>query len=175
MITGVVLRTLSWCRLWDAMVESMTTSVAILLIVAGAKVFGKAITLYRIPQDISMAISSSVDTPGLFILLVAGVLIVMGLFMETLSMMLIMVPVLSGSVLALGLDPVWFGVFFVVMVERALITPPVGMNLYVIQAVGRAGLGEGLLGVLPFIVLMLATVVALYVWSDIALWVPFKT
>lgn len=173
-ITGVVLRTLDRHKLWRATVESMTTSAAILLIVAGAKVFGKAITLYRIPQDISMLISETVHTPGLFIIIVACVLLLMGLFMETLSMMLIMVPVLSGSVLALGLDPVWFGVFFVVMVECALITPPVGLNLYVIQAVGRAGLGEVSLGVLPFIALMLMTVVALYFWPDIALYVPFK-
>lgn len=88
-VTGVVLRTLTFARLRDAVFEAMTTSVAILLIVAGAKVFGKAITLYRIPQDISHAISSSVDSAGLFLLLVGGVLLVMGLVMEALSMMLI--------------------------------------------------------------------------------------
>ncbi|WP_321335545.1 TRAP transporter large permease [Breoghania sp.] len=173
-VTGVVLRTMTIRKLWEAIKQSMVTSVSILVIVAGAKVFGKAITLYRIPQDISMAISHAVDTPGLFILLVAGVLLLMGLFLESLSMMLIMVPVLSGSVMMLGLDPVWFGVFFVLMVECALITPPVGMNIYVIQAVGKADLGEVTIGVLPFLFLMLLSVVAVYFWPDIVLWIPFK-
>ncbi len=173
-VTCVVLRTMTLKKLWDAIKQSMVTSVSILVIVAGAKVFGKAITLYRIPQDISMAISHAVDTPGLFILLVAGVLLLMGLFLESLSMMLIMVPVLSGSVMMLGLDPVWFGVFFVLMVECALITPPVGMNIYVIQAVGKADLEEVTMGVLPFLFLMLLSVVAVYFWPDIVLWMPFK-
>ena len=173
-VTGVVLRTLTWRKLWEAIVEAMTTSVAILLIVAGAKVFGKAITLYRIPQEISMTIASSVDSTGLFVLLVAGVLLLMGLVMETLSMMLIMVPVLAGSLAVLGIDPIWFGVFFVIMVECALITPPVGLNLYVIQAVGKAGLGEISVGVVPFLALMLVTVAAIFIWPDIALWIPFK-
>ncbi len=173
-VTGLVLRTLSWAGLREATLEAMTTSVAILLIVAGAKVFGKAITLYRIPQDISMALSANVDSAGMFLLLVAGVLLVMGLVMESLSMMLIMVPVLIGSLGALGIDPVWFGVFFVIMVECALITPPVGLNLYVIQAVGKAGIGEVSMGVWPFLALMLVTALLVFLVPDIALWIPFK-
>ncbi|AXS39412.1 TRAP transporter large permease [Breoghania sp. L-A4] len=173
-VTGLVLRTLTWAGLRDATLEAMTTSVAILLIVAGAKVFGKAITLYRIPQDISMALSANVDSAVVFVLLVGAVLLVMGLVMEALSMMLIMVPVLAGSLAALGVDPIWFGVFFVVMVECALITPPVGLNLYVIQAVGRASIGEVSIGVWPFLVLMLVTVGLIFAFPDIVLWIPFK-
>ena len=82
----------------------------------------------------------------------------MGLFMEALSMLLIMVPVLAPALAALGIDPIWFGVFFVIMVECALITPPVGLNLFVIQAVGRAKLSEVALGVWPFLALMLLAV-----------------
>ena len=152
----------------------MRTSVAILLIVAGAKVFGKAIALYRIPQEISSFISATIDDPTLFIAAVAVVLLIMGLFMEALSMLLIMVPVLIGAVLGLGIDPIWFGVFFVIMVECALITPPVGLNLYVIQAVGEAKMGEVAKGVLPFLALMLLTVVLITLFKDIVLWLPFN-
>ncbi len=173
-VTGVVLRTLTWADLKDAVYDSMKTTVAILLIVAGAKVFGKAIALYRIPQDVSMFITTTFDGPTLFILAVAVVLLVMGLFMEALSMMLIMVPVLIGAVLSLGIDPIWFGVFFVIMVECALITPPVGLNLYVIQAVARASMVEVSRGVIPFLLLMLLTVVVITVFEEIALWLPFN-
>ncbi|MEZ5592991.1 MAG: TRAP transporter large permease [Gammaproteobacteria bacterium] len=173
-VTGPILRTLSWRGLQEAVIEAMVTTVAILLIVAGAKVFGKAITLYRIPQDISAFIAANINEAGMFVLVVAIVLGLMGLVLEALSMMLIMVPVLAPSLLALGIDPIWFGVFFVIMVECALITPPVGLNLYVIQAVAKASMGEVSRGVLPFLALLLATVVLIYFFPDIALYIPFK-
>lgn len=173
-ITGVILRTLTWASLKEAVVEAMTTTVAILLIVAGAKVFGRAITLYRIPQDISMFITANFAEPGLFILVVCAMLVIMGLFLEALSMLLIMVPVLAPSLVPLGIDPIWFGIFFVIMIECALITPPVGLNLYVIQAVGKAKMGEVARGVWPFLALMLLTVLLCYVFPDLVLYIPFK-
>lgn len=174
LITGVLLRTLTWQGLREAMFDSMVTTVAILLIVAGAKIFGKAITLYRIPQDISAFIGQNIDTPLAFIIVVSIVLLFMGLVFEALSMVLIMTPVLLPAAMALGLDPIWFGIFMVVMVECALITPPVGLNLYVIQSVARASLGDVSRGVLPFLLIMLLTVALLYAWPDLALYIPFK-
>ncbi|MDN3721210.1 TRAP transporter large permease subunit [Roseibium salinum] len=174
LITGLFLRTLTLKTFTEAALESMVTTVAILLIVAGAKVFGKAITLYRIPQDISVFIGQNIDTPLAFILVVSVVLLIMGLVFEALSMVLIMTPVLLPAALTLGFDPIWFGVYMVVMVECALITPPVGLNLYVIQSVARARLSEVSRGVLPFLLLMLITVAILYVWTDLALYIPFK-
>lgn len=174
LITGLFLRTLTLKTLTEAALESMVTTVAILLIVAGAKVFGKAITLYRIPQDISVFIGQNIDTPLAFILVVSVVLLIMGLVFEALSMVLIMTPVLLPAAMTLGFDPIWFGVYMVVMVECALITPPVGLNLYVIQSVARARLSEVSRGVLPFLLLMLMTVAILYVWTDLALYIPFK-
>ena len=173
-ITGVVLRTLTWQAFKEAAFEAMATTVAILLIIAGAKIFGKAITLYRIPQDISAFITGAIDTPAIFILVISIVLLIMGLVFEALSMVLIMTPVLLPSAYAMGIDPIWFGVFMVIMVECALITPPVGLNLYVIQAVAKARLGEVSRGVLPFLLLMFVTVFLLYLIPDLALYVPFK-
>ena len=173
-ITAVLLRSLTWQGFKEAVYGSMVTTVAILLIVAGAKVFGKAIALYRIPQDISAFITANIDGPILFILAISVILLLMGLVFEALSMVLIMTPVLLPSALALGFDPVWFGVYMVVLVECALITPPVGLNLYVIQSVARTTLGEVSRGVIPFLGLMLLTVVLLYVFPDIALYIPFK-
>ena len=174
LLTTLVLRSLDWNRLKQAVLDAMQTTVTIFLILAGAKLFGKAITLYRIPQDISVFISGAIDEAGLFILMVCLVLLVMGLVLEALSMLLIMMPVLYPSLGALGIDPVWFGILFVVMIECALITPPVGLNLYVIQAVGKAPMGEVAGGVWPFILLMLSTVVLIYVIPDIALYIPFR-
>ncbi|HBM13901.1 MAG TPA: C4-dicarboxylate ABC transporter permease [Rhodospirillaceae bacterium] len=173
-ITVFVLRSLSWKGFKEAVFHSMATTVAILLIIAGAKIFGKAITLYRIPQDISMFISGAIDTPLIFILVISAILLAMGLVFETLSMVLIMTPVLLPAALAMGLDPIWFGIYMVVMVECALITPPVGLNLYVIQSVARSSLGDVSRGVLPFLGLMLLIVVIMYIWPELVLYIPFK-
>lgn len=173
-ITGVLLRSLTWSRLWQAIVDSMTTTVAILVIIAGARVFGKAITLYRIPQDISVMISEQIATPPGMILLVSVVLLTMGLVFEALSMILIMTPVLLPAAMGMGFDPIWFGIYMVIMVECALITPPVGLNLYVIQSVTGATLWEVSRGTLPFLALMLAMVAGLYLVPDLALYIPFK-
>ena len=174
LLTMVILRSLSWVALKEAVVDSMRTSVTILLILGGAKIFGKAITLYRIPQDISAFITANMNETGLFILMVCLVLLVMGLVLESLSMLLIMVPVLFPSLAPLGIDPIWFGILFVVMIEVALITPPVGLNLYVIQAVGKARMGEVAAGVWPFLLMMLASVLMIYWLPEIALYIPFR-
>ncbi len=168
------LRTLSFADFCAAAFEAMVTTVAILLIVAGAKIFGKAIALYRIPQDISMFIGDHIHTPLAFILVVSAVLLLMGLVFEALSMVLIMTPVLLPAAMSLGFDPIWFGIYMVIMVECALITPPVGLNLYVIQSVANASLGDVSRGVWPFLLLMVLTVVLLYLWTDLALYIPFK-
>ncbi len=173
-IVVVFLRTLSFADFRAAAFEAMVTTVAILLIVAGAKIFGKAIALYRIPQDISMFIGDHIHTPLAFILVVSLVLLLMGLVFEALSMVLIMTPVLLPAAMSLGFDPIWFGIYMVIMVECALITPPVGLNLYVIQSVASASLSDVSRGVWPFLMLMVLTVILLYLWTDLALYIPFK-
>ncbi|MGD1882002.1 MAG: TRAP transporter large permease [Paracoccaceae bacterium] len=174
LITTLWLRSLTWAAFWEAIKESAVTTVAILLIVAGAKVFGKAIALYRIPQDISAFIAQAIDGPLMFIIVVSLVLLLMGLVFEALSMILIMTPVLLPAAMGLGFDPIWFGIYMVIMVEVALITPPVGLNLYVIQSVARTTLANVACGVWPFLLLMLATVGLLYGMPDLALYIPFK-
>ena len=173
-ITVLILKTLTWSDFKEAVFESMVTTAAILIIVACAKTFGKAIALYRIPQDISYFISSTIDTKALFMIVVCIILVAMGLVFETLSMVIIMVPVLLPAAMAIGVDPIWFGIFMVIMVECALITPPVGLNLYVIQSVAKTQLGEVAKGVFPFIVMMIFTVFVMYIWTDLALYIPFK-
>lgn len=165
---------MNWEKLRISVEEALRTTVMVLLIVAGAKVFSYAITLYLIPQSISGMLAENIGTPGLFILAVGGVLLLMGFFLESLSMLLIMVPVLLPAVLNTGIDPVWFGIFFVVLIETALITPPVGMNLFVIQAVGSASLQDVAKGAMPFAIIMLLTAVLLWFWQDLALYIPYQ-
>ena len=161
-------------NLHKAIIESLQTTVVIFMIIAGAKIFSKAITLYRIPQDITELITHNISSVGLFILVVCLVLLILGFFLESISMLLIMVPVLLPSLSALGIDPIWFGILFVIMIECALITPPVGLNLFVIQAVGKADITEVIAGVYPFILIMFFAVISIYLIPDIATYIPFK-
>ena len=173
-LTVILLRSLSFDDFKKALFESMVTTAAILVIIAGAKIFGKAIALYRIPQDISMFIEATIQSKAVFMITVCLILVAMGLVFETLSMVLIMVPVLLPAAMSMGVDPIWFGIFMVIMVECALITPPVGLNLYVIQSVAKTELGEVAKGVIPFLAMMIFTVYIMYIWPDLALYIPFK-
>ena len=174
LILTVAMKRMIWRKLREAVDDALKTTVMVLIIVAAAKVFSYAITLYLIPQSISEVLASSITTPGLFILAIGGVLLLMGFFLESLSMLLIMVPVLLPAVLNAGIDPIWFGIFFVVLIETALITPPVGMNLFVIQAVARAGLPEVARGAVPFAAILLLTAMLLWFWQDLALYIPYE-
>ncbi len=165
---------MNWKRMVEAVEDSMKTTIMVFLIVAGAKVFSYAITLYRIPQDISQLITEYISNPSIFILTVGIVLLFMGFFLESLSMLLIMVPVLFPSLVTMMVDPIWFGIFFVLLIETALITPPVGMNLFVIQAVGKTSLQEVVKGAWPFSIIMLSMAVILWFLPQIALYIPYN-
>ena len=99
--------------------------------------------------------------------------IILGCFMETLSMLLTTAPLIAPVVIQLGFDPVWFGIVLMVLLEAALITPPIGINLYVVQGIRKSGgLNDVMIGTLPFVLAMFAMVGLLLAFPDIALWLP---
>ncbi|MBN8189048.1 TRAP transporter large permease [Salipiger thiooxidans] len=169
----VAQRSLSWADFLRAVKDSVQTTTVIFLIVVGAKIFGQAITLYQIPQQVAHIFDTHVPGTVGFIVIVSLILLFIGLFLESMSMLLIMVPVLLPTVLGLGLDPIWFGVYFVLLIEIALITPPVGLNLFVIQAIANKPLGVVVRGVVPFVLMMLFVAALLSLFPQIVLWLPF--
>ena len=108
----------------------------------------------------------------LFVLLLFYVLL--GTFMDAMSMMVLTVPIVLPIVLAAGIDPVWFGIFIVIMCEVALITPPVGMNLFVVHGVRTDGgsYADVTRGALPYVAVMMLFTVALMIWPQIVMWLP---
>jgi C4-dicarboxylate transporter, DctM subunit len=100
--------------------------------------------------------------------------VILGMFMDAMSMLVLTVPIAVPMVTVLGVDPIWFGIFVVVMCEIALITPPMGMNLFVVQGVRRTGgsFGDVIWGTFPFVIIMIAFAIMLIVWPDIALFLP---
>ena len=179
-ITLGIYRSLKLSDLPQIAISSMRTTVMILFIIVGAKVFGQAITLYQLPQDVTALVTGSMTGPLAFIVAICALLLALGCVLETLSMMLLMLPIIQPSLGGLGIEPIWFGVIFTMMIECALITPPVGLNLFVIQAVARQtpdGAGTTIAdivhGVLPFVILILITVSIVFAVPDIALYIPF--
>jgi TRAP-type C4-dicarboxylate transport system permease large subunit len=99
--------------------------------------------------------------------------IVLGCFMEPLPMMIVTVPVITPVVVSAGYDPVWFGIVIVLLCETAMITPPVGVNLFVVQGVRRRGsIHDVMVGVLPFIVSLMLMILIVIAFPEIVLWVP---
>ena len=170
----MVKRRLDFKGFIEAGLDTMKTTVTIFLIIAGAKIFGKAISLYRIPQDLSTMIVNNISEQSIFILVVCLALLVLGLIMETLSLILIMMPIFAVSIAAMNIDLIWFGIIFTLMIECALITPPVGLNIYVLQAIGNAKMIEIAKGVIPFVFIILFGVLLVYWFPAIALYIPFK-
>jgi TRAP-type C4-dicarboxylate transport system permease large subunit len=99
--------------------------------------------------------------------------LVLGCFMEAFSLLLIATPLVAPIVAGLGFDLIWFGILMMVLLETALITPPIGVNLYVIQGIrGRGSMNDVIIGSLPFVAAMLLMIVLLLVFPQIALWLP---
>ena len=99
--------------------------------------------------------------------------LVLGMFMETLSLMIATTPIVVPVILALGFDQVWFGILFMILIEAALITPPIGVNLFVVQAVrGKGPFRDVVLGSIPFLLMMIAMMMLLLAFPQLALWLP---
>jgi tripartite ATP-independent transporter DctM subunit len=159
--------------LHDCFETTVTVTSMIVLIVAAAFYLNFVLGILGVPQALSSFVTSLGLGPTGIIFVLFAFYLVLGCFLETLSMMVGTIPIVFPIVVALGIDPVWFGIFLVIMCELALITPPVGMNLYIVQGVRRGGsVGEVIVGTLPFLGVMLVLTLLLIAFPGIALWLP---
>ena len=166
-------RKLSFPMLHEAFIATIKTSAMLLFIITAAFFLNFIVGLLGVPQAMSRTVTDLGLNATQIILILVLFYLVMGCFLETLSMMVGTIPIVMPVILHLGIDPVWFGIFLVIMMELALITPPVGMNLYVVQAVrGRGELADVYRGILPFVAAMLLTVGFIIIWPEIVLVVP---
>ncbi len=112
-------------------------------------------------------------SPGELLFGVIVFYVILGMFMETLSMMVATVPIITPIMVKVGFDPVWFGVLIVILIETAMITPPVGINLYVVQGLRQSGrINDVIIGVLPFVLAMFAMLAIISFWPNLVLWLP---
>ena len=139
---GLAMRTLKLGAMWRLIVASSLLSATIMLIVATANLLGWVLAFERIPQAVADAFLAFTDNRWLFLLLVAGLLLAVGLFLETSGAIIILTPVLLPAALAYGFDPVHFGVVLVFGLVIGLLTPPVGLCLFIGCSVGNVTIEE---------------------------------
>ena len=167
---------LNWKLLQNCFVQTAKTSGMILLIMTAAFILNLAISLTGVAEAMTAWVTSfGLSTVQLLLVLIVFYFL-LGMFMDVLSMMVATIPITFPMVSALGVDPVWFGVFIVLMCELGLITPPVGMNLFVVHGIrpDGGGIRDAMLGAVPYVVIMLLFTVLLIIVPGIATWLPGK-
>ena len=157
-----------------SLLDALRTNAMILLIVIGAQIMSFALVSAGIPRALVGAIQAAQLEPYVVLAVVVLMYLVLGCLVDALSLMLLTLPVVFPVIKAAGFDPIWFGVVLVILLEIGLVTPPVGMNLFVIQGMAKTSLSEVAWGSFPYVILMLGGVLALTVFPDIALWLPRK-
>jgi C4-dicarboxylate transporter DctM subunit len=146
----------------------------IVLIICGSFILNVTLNFLSIPQALTKFVTSLGVGPTAIIMILIVFYLILGCFLEVLSMQVTTIPIAYPIVTALGIDPIWFGVFIVLMSEVALITPPVGMNLYVVQSIRNDGgpISDVINGVWPYVVMMLGFTVFLWYVPEVVLWLP---
>lgn len=173
LVLGVcVYRTLSVRRLLKISFETIETTAIILLIVAGASIFGYLITTSKITDHVADAVLAITTQPWAVLLLLNIFLLIVGCFMETIAAITILVPVLMPLVERIGVDPVHFGVIMVLNLMIGLLTPPVGMVLYVLARVANISLDRTTKACAPFLVPLIATLIVVTYWPSMVMLLP---
>ena len=173
LVIALVFGGVSWTMMRDSLLGTIKVTCMIMLIIIGASFLNFTLSSAGLGRELTAFMQGLGLGPVGFIMVVVVLYIILGFFIETLSLMVVTIPIIVPMVLAQGYDVIWFGILMIVLIEMALITPPVGLNLYVVQGARKSGtLNEVMLGALPYVLVMLAMAFALIALPDIALWLP---
>ncbi len=174
LVAVLVYRNFGLHDLWHCAYESMKTSMMVFMIIAGAAMFGHAITIIRLPVGVTEMVSHMGLGPFGFMLAVMVMIFIMGMFFESVAIILITTPILLPTMHALDIDLVWYGVLLMINLELAMITPPVGMNLFVIKGITDAPLSDVVRGAFPYVLLMIVGLLILVLFPQLATWLPYS-
>jgi C4-dicarboxylate transporter DctM subunit len=156
-----------------ALLGTIKVTSMIMLIVIGASFLNFTLASAGLGRELQAFLNGLGLSTVATMLVIVLIYIVLGFFIETLSLMVVTIPIIVPLVVEMGYDPVWFGILMIVLVEMALITPPVGLNLYVVQGARTSGnLSDVMLGVIPYVIVLLLMAVALLIFPQIALFLP---
>ena len=174
---SLIRRQLTWEGFVKSLYETLKTSCMVLLLIAGATIFGKFLAVTRIPFEIASWIGGFDLSPYVIMGIIVTIYFFGGCFMDALAFVTLTVPIFFPLVTSLGFDPIWFGIIIVMVTEMGVITPPVGINVYVVFGVAKGVIGEVPLesifkGIIPFLFAVIAGVIILMIFPQIILFLP---
>ena len=173
LVLAACYRRLTWGMLREAVEGTMKSTAMIMLIVIAAAFLNFVMSATGLTNAITDFIGGLGLSAGWMLLVLVVFYLVLGCFMETLSMMITTIPIVAPVMIGLGYDPIWLGILIIILVEAALITPPVGMNLFVVQSLRKAGsMNHVIVGALPFVGAMFLMLLLLALFPAIAMWMP---
>jgi len=173
LLITIINRRLNWESFKTAVLKAARISASLLIILACAYTFSQFLNIIRLPEKVAIW-ATSLQVPGLVVILISMLLlIILGCLIDGASLIIVTTPILLPTVLALGFDPLWYGILVVLNVEIAVITPPVGLNLYTLKSItDRVTLKEILIGTAPYILIDAACLILFMLVPKLALWLP---
>lgn len=172
LISAGLYRSMRWSDIYDSLLSSAKMSISIGMLIAGALVFNYVITSENIPTHLSGMLKGLEMTPIAFLLLVNVILLVLGAFLEGSTIILIILPVLLPTAVALGIDPVHFGVMAVLNIMIGLVTPPYGLLLFMMMKIADVSFSELMVEVWPYLLVMMGALALVTFWPGMVLWLP---
>jgi tripartite ATP-independent transporter DctM subunit len=168
-------RRLSWKVLFQVLVESARTTAMLFTLLIAATIFANFVNFTTMPGDLKDWITGQGLSPTMIVVAMMAIYVLLGTVMEELTMVLLTIPLFFPIVTSLGFDPVWFGVLIVMVVQIGLISPPVGMNLFVLNSLlPHVGLGTIFRGCWPFVLVLVAVLGLLIAFPQLSLWLPSR-
>ncbi len=176
-VVSLINRQLTWQGFVKSLYETLRTSCMVMLLIAGATVFGKFLAVTRIPFNIASWIGGFDLPPFVILAMVVFVYFIGGCFMDALALVMLTIPIFFPVVTSLGYDPIWFGIIIVMVTEMGVITPPVGINVYVVYGVAETVVGgiplESIFkGILPFLLAVIVGLIIMIIFPQIILLLP---
>ncbi|MEX0606296.1 MAG: TRAP transporter large permease [Marinobacter sp.] len=157
----------------QALDGTMKTTGMIMLIIMASYFLNFVLASTGVTRELTGFLESAGMGPYSTLMLAILIYIVLGFFIETLSLMVITIPIVAPVIIGMGFDPVWFGILLILLIEMALITPPVGLNLYVVQGVRQGGpFSDVMMGALPYVGIMLVMAIVLVIFPSVAMYLP---
>lgn len=172
MLIVLLQKKLSWKGLWNAINETLTISCMVLMLIAGATLFGHFLALSRIPLELAGMVSDLSWPPWAIMAMICLIYLIGGCFIDSLALIMLTIPVFYPIVTNLGYDPIWFGIIIVLISQMGIITPPVGINVYVVSGISGVSLPTVFRGVIPFLIALIIGTGLFIAWPGIVTFLP---
>ena len=172
LIGGVAYKELTIKKIFACLKVTAMISGAVLIIVGPAKAFGELMSLLSVPEMIGEALSGVTESPFLLLMIISVILIITGMFLESIAQIILLTPLLLPIVMALGIDPIVFGIIMVISCEVGFLTPPVGANLFVAARITNLGIDKISIAVLPFLLAYIGVLIFVSLFPGLITWLP---